>query len=284
MSPDLLYRVQRLCTRFRTKIDGWELYEEHDEGDAEPDLMGIRRYRVVLQSRPSTSAEAVELYSTGIALAEALEKLWLYVGATPLSGRRLALTLVPLAPPKRWISNYDERYQALVAKESGLTFGGITFGHRDWTSLPDLPLATAVHALERFRRADDVTRTLVELHYDSHTAYGLHATELAFARALELVADLLPGRSDADKELALPEGVRDCLSQPLGWLYRLSNTRFNTRHVVDRRRKPALLPSMTPEEHSAFIADSDAILRGIVSQRLDVPFVVTKSGRPPEAA
>lgn len=284
VSSDHLYGIQEVSALFYGIIDDWEVIEEYDAEDAEHDLEGIRRYRVVLQSQPTTTGEAAHAYPVGVELAETLERLWLYVGDGPLSGRRFGKTLAPLTPPERWTTNYEDRYRELSAKEFGLSFDRISIARRDWAYLPALPLSTAVRAVENFRDTDESIRTLIELHYNAHTAYGLHAEELAFARALELGRELLPGHSNHEKQEALSPEVQDSLSRPLSWLSRLSNNRFNTRHIVNQHQKPAILPAMTQEEHDAFTQNADVVLRGIVSSQLGIPFVALRSGTPPETA
>lgn len=87
---------------------------------------------------------------------------------------------------------------------------------------------------EKYLTAHETTKSLVDLHFNAHLASGLHAQEVALARALELVAALLPAHSYAEKQEQLPADVRNALTQPLSWLCELSNRRFNTRHVVVR--------------------------------------------------
>jgi hypothetical protein len=105
-SPRLLLAIESPTSPHGQDIDGWEVSEEYLQESAEGDKSGIGSYRITLKARPTSSDEAQRLYRAGVELAEVLEKLWLYVGTTPLSGPRFIVVLVPLAPPKRWATNY----------------------------------------------------------------------------------------------------------------------------------------------------------------------------------
>lgn len=283
-SPRLLMAIQNPISPHRQKIDGWDVSETYLQESAEGAPSGVGSYRIIFEAHPTTSDEALKLYEAGVELAELLEKLWLYVATTPLSGPRFMLVLVPLAPPKSWVTNYEDVYRNLTARESGIHFGHFEICPRFWSYPLDFPLRDILTVREKYLTADEATKTLIDLHFNAHLASGLHAKEVALARALELFAVLLPAHSDAEKEAQLPADVRNALTRRLSWLYELSNRRFNTRHVVSRQNKPALLPPMTRDEHVAFVENADVLLRGILSYRLGVQFVVAAKGAPSPTA
>lgn len=276
-SPAHLYTPPADGEILQGSVGDWRVYEAVDS-DLDPlnRRPGLVRYRVVLEYDAEAAEQALEQYATGRYIAEVLERLWLYVGMTPLSGQYLGSTIRLAAPPAGWQTNYDAVYGQLAARESGRQTPKLEVNTVYWSSPPGWPLANALTGFAAYQTVGPDLHKLVELHYGAHTAAGIHGKALGFARALELLSALLPGHSDSQKEQAVPAHVRECMTQPLAWLYRMSNSRFDTRHVVTGRSQGQVLPPMTPEEYASFIENADVLLRGYVADRLGITFMVAR--------
>ncbi len=117
--------------------------------------------------------------------------------------------------------------------------------HDHWLALPYLPLATAMHAREAYKRAEDMVKALVDIHYGALKLRRSEGKLFALANALELVRAVLPGRSDSAKQQSLRPEVTANLRQSLHWLFNIANNRFNVRHVLTKAAgKSALHPRL----------------------------------------
>lgn len=252
-------------------IGDWRVYETVDS-DLDPlsRRPGLVRYRIVLEYDAESAEQAHEQYTVGLYIAERLERLWLYAGMTPLSGKYLGSTIELAAPPPRWETNYESVYRELAGVQFQLQVNRV-----DRWSPPAWPLAQALAAFVAYQEAGADLQKLIELHYGAHTAVGIHGQALGFARALELLSALLAVQENGKPERGVPEFVRECMTRSLDWLQKMSNWRFDTRHVWGRSERQILEP-MTSDEHADFIDNADVLLRGCIASRLGVTFMVSR--------
>jgi hypothetical protein len=128
---------------------------------------------------------------------------------------------------------------------------------------------------------DPVSRTLLELHYQALTARSATAGLFLLAKCLELVRELLPGRTDHARESSLPAQIRNGLKRSFHWLFDVGNNRLDVRHVV-KSRAPLLQlhQRMTGQEYIDFRDDADAIVRTVISQRLGLSPLILRHEDP----
>jgi hypothetical protein len=143
-------------------------------------------------------------------------------------------------------------------------------GRRYWMTLPYMPLKRALEAVRAYRTSDAATRLLIDLHTRSLKEPGSDTQLILLAKALELVRAVLPGRKDADKQKALQAEVQASLNQSLPWLYDIANNRLEVRHVVKDPTVLRLHDRLTSTERKDYRHDADAVLRGVITQRLGI--------------
>ena len=77
-------------------------------------------------------------------------------------------------------------------------------GSSSGITLPYMPLERALVAVRAYRNASEVTKRLIQLHYDAMGRLGSESALILLSKALELTAAILPGRTRADKQALFP--------------------------------------------------------------------------------
>jgi hypothetical protein len=134
--------------------------------------------------------------------------------------------------------------------------------------------------LKALEKSAEVTQQLCSYHFAALTTQETDMHFLLLAQGLEIARALLPGRSAADKENGLPATVRKALSQPLNWLFEMSQQRRQTRHAIDKRTNVSLKPSLTHDEELSFVHDANLILQFVASSQLSIPLVLNDIAKP----
>jgi hypothetical protein len=239
---------------------------------------GSVEYSVIIETDVSTPDEIWAKQNAAYELADDLNRVWTYACGQPLNVARLGL--VEMNAPPAWTTNATEVEEKLHAAISGLT-GHVSIQTRYWTYYSELPLAKALDVWESYRTASDVIRTLIELHYSALTSERSEARFFFFAKALELVQAILPGRRNEQKQTSLPTDITNELDQSLHWLFDMANHRSDVRHVVQDKMGPTIHPQMSAHESRSFEHDADLLTRTVVCMKLGhEPFTI-KRGKPP---
>jgi hypothetical protein len=231
-----------------------------------PQYMG--EYTISIQATVGTSGELNEASQKIGALAQELDKFWVYGCGEPLSPIVTQLSFD--ITPRGWESNIAE-IKAYLLGHCKQPFAVIQMNHQHWISMPYDPLRPALIARDKYQKANPEIKALADLHYAALRLSLGEGRLFSFAKALELARKILPGSNDVSKEksIGLPNGS---LKKSLHWLFDVGNNRFNTRHVVRKdSAAPALQPQMTGQEIMDYHQDADFILRSIVCQNLQVP-------------
>ena len=243
---------------------------------------GTVSYSIWIETEVSSPEEIWAKRSTAFELADDLNRVWTYVCGQPINAARFGL--VACHAPAAWTTNAEEVEKDLQAAISGLTYKEISIQTRHWTYFPELPLAKALDVRESYETASDFVRTLIELHYSALTSKRLEARLIFFAKALEIVRALLPGRKDQQKQKSLPVNITSELHESLHWLFGMANTRSDVRHIVQEVTGPTLHPRMSAQEFRSFEHDADLVIRTAVCMQLGhEPFLV-KGGTPTSAS
>ena len=264
-------------------FDGWtftELYEPGVHVDVRP---GLGRYRLELSRAVASVDEFWHLEPEGIHLLEDLQRVWAYAWGTPMHSSGFGIFLSILRAPDGWSSNGDELCEALQRERGGLIVKGRgTSTSRHWRYAPQFPLRRAVQALRWYRAAseDNPVRELIHLHYRAHVINDSEGPPLILAKALEIVRELLPGKTTAEKQAALPPGVESLLSYPLNQLFNLQQNRRETRHAVVRTGAE-LHPPMDGVEGLAFLKSADLVVNAVVAERLGLEPWLPSEGEAP---
>lgn len=260
-------------------------------GDDLPGSYAFERWQIIEQYEPSTAIRGSEVYGTyglaiecgvssyddlagsyaaTVALSEGIERLWAFAAGVPLRHAGFGLFLTPLRPPPKWSDNHDNVNEALQKERGGLMIQSMGGGYRHWRSSAEFPLKHLIPCITAWRSADSITLELIALHYEAAMSSTRDGHFFLLAKALEIIRQLLPGRTDKHRQKGLPPSVQNLLTKDLHWFFDIANTRLNTRHPIARSLVPTLNPAMTGQETITFLRESEAIVRGIVCGRLGV--------------
>lgn len=228
----------------------------------------IGEYTITIEATIGSSAEFHDFSQKIGALAQDLDKFWVYGCGEPLSP--LVTTLSFDVTPKGWHSNVDKVKEYLL-QNCHQMFVVAQLGHCHWIQMPFYPLLPSLRARDAYQKADPPTKALADLHYAALKSRGGEGQLFSFAKALELAREVLDGKNDHAKEKALGLSV-GTLKRSFHWLFDVGNNRYNTRHVVRKGFRPAMLHArMTGQEIMDYKHDADWILRRLVCQRLRIP-------------
>lgn len=246
----------------REVVDGLDVFEFRRRSRVTP-------YCLRMEARVENQEELRERSRSALDLAGDLDLVWPYVAGAPLFPRVLTIQLVKA--PSGWRTNADRIGRHLPWVGPGfhakMRMAG---GRRYWMTLPYMPLKPALEAVRAYRTSDAATRLLIDLHTRSLKEPGSDTELILLAKALELVRAVLPGRGDADKQKNLQAEVQASLTHPFAWLYNIANNRLEVRHVVKDRTRLRLLDRLTSSERKDYRHDADAVLRGVITQRLGI--------------
>jgi hypothetical protein len=252
----------------------WTLRESYRPSNpAFPDG-SIGRYWLTVQREIGAQENVATMRYEGIRLLERIERLWPLAVGVAMGRGSLGPKLRLLTEPTGWTSNHERLNVAVNSARGHTSLSVGQLNNRTWFKADWLPLPRVVEALVGYDTADDLTKELTELLYAAYTSNSSRARVVLLAKALEIVREMLPGRTDAQRERALPDGIREAMTQDLHSLFWRSNSRRETRHPITRVPTLALHPAMEAKEHAAFLKDADTVIRAVACTRLGMGVVV----------
>jgi hypothetical protein len=258
---------------FSTTIGPWKVFEIYEPDAHSKVREGLGSYRVVLEIDVETLEEARSRRQEGTKLCEEFEVAWLYTWASPLHSFGWTRVLQVVRPPEGWATNFRDL-------ELEFSPGRVimTLEMQHWIYIPFLPLERAMRVRQKIAAADDVLRTLIDTHYAAHTTKGMTGAVFSLCKGLEIVKEILPGRSTR-KENSLPTDVREALRQPLHSLFGIANNYLETRHAARAKGDPLTLhPKLGGEGLLAFVQDLDLVIRAVVCTKFGEEPVVPRRG------
>lgn len=225
-----------------------------------------------------TTKEQAKNYDTEVRqLANDLNIVWAYVALVTLFPKRVMMRLSE--SPDGWRTNFKKLKSMRPIKPRSPLANSAPGPAVAFTAsikinpgkykvvLPYMPFQRALVAVQAYRRANQTTRFLMNLHFGAIDQLGTGAQLFLFAKALELARVMLPGRTDPQREAALSPNVRAALRQSFHWLFDIANNRLEIRHVA---RGGNLLPKLSSMESADFVHDADLVIRGVVEKELGI--------------
>jgi hypothetical protein len=279
-SPEIALGILGDAAPSEAHFEGWrlrELFIPQAHPEIAPD---IGSYSLLVERQLTLDDDARHWHTVGVDLVERIDRLWAFAAGLPLRSRGFQVTLASIEAPKGWQSNVKEIDHAIQAATQDIIVGSVGFSSRHWRYAPEFPLVQLVQGLNSYIVADELVRELIDLHYEAHHSASSRSRAVLFAKALEIVRELLPGRDDRSREAELPVHVREALSHSLAWLYNLSNNRRNTRHPVTKQPNLALHPEMPGSEYMDYLRNADLLIRYVGSAKLGLNLVVLQDHRP----
>lgn len=230
------------------------------------------QYRLRIERLVADRSEYLTAHAEMVDLSSTIERLWAFATGAALRSLGFGFTVQPVKPLPEWRSNATRVDRKLQERSSPYVIidRSRSIHCRGAATFPLHPLLAALAAHEE---ADDLTRTLIDLHYHAVMSPTPGGREFLLCKALEIVRAVLPGKDDQAKGRALPQELRDRMIGSFHALFGLANTRFETRHAVARKSGTKLHPRMSREEGTQLLFDGDAVVRSVVCSRLGIEYV-----------
>ncbi len=280
-SPEKVMELRAACNPHSASVGVWRVSETYEPNTHHQLQQGLGSYRLSLQRPVTTQEEVRSALREAEEIAEDLDVAWCYVCGRPFFALRQ--TFVLFEAPDGWTGNVRQ-VEIEIQKERGL-------GHTEamqvfsphWLSLPFLPLERVLAVRHARLKASAEIQSLVDLHIAAHKSE--HGKLFFYAKGLELAGAFF-GRAKAARNSGLENkmvniGVLPHLTQTVEWLFEMSNTRFDVRHVVNQCSPVTLHPRMNATERVEFEYNADLVIRGFVCAQLGVPIILWRE--PPQS-
>lgn len=273
-SPSLRLRTRTSAVPIECVRDGWRFGETLGARKYVHNGETFHSYQVTLERQACDDEDLGSIYIQARYLAAALSRVWVFATGLPLTDRGYDLFMTPIVLPPGWESNASA---VIPERDWNLLRSPVSSAplHR---TVDQLPLKQAITLLEAYRDTDIETYTMTERYFAALEAVEYEAHLLFFAQALEVAKELLDGTDKVTKQARLPGAVSTRMKRPLDWLFNMSNSRRQTRHLINKQRSVAVQPEMDDDEIADFQHDADLIVRYVASKRLGVPFIYSHAG------
>ncbi len=254
----------------QAEIDGLTIYEKFSLIERPrfiPPYLG--NYQIIIQTEVNNSQELQLKHFDIKAIIREIDRSWIYVSGHPLIRSSHGFLGPYLDFPDGKIDGWTSNYREAEKEVSGV----IAFHERmHRTSFQYWPLDEAIGVLKAYRDSQDDIKALVDLHFFSHKAEDSYSSLLFLSKAMELVREILPGKTDEDKEKRLPIEFRSKINISLHDVMGLANTRFESRHIFDRKSR-TLLEKFDKSEINAYKYNTDLFIRYVVCQNFSIPLI-----------
>lgn len=235
---------------------------------------GLGDYKIIIKSKISDEKELFDSYQQLSEISRQIDRAWLYACGHPLTKSDFSLLTPHLQSLDGKISGWRTNYRATKKKlRKGKPSVNFKVNRQDWAFYSVLPLEHALNIRTAILSSSDLIQSLIELHFYAHKVKDDYSRFFFFAKALEIVRKLLPGKDDKQKEKNLPFNISKELSCSLHSLYDLSNNRYETRHIMQKKKQQVMHQKMTVDEIRSFKHNADIILRAVTCQNLGIDYI-----------
>lgn len=178
-----------------------------------------------------------------------------------------------------WECDYRRVHYELEKKEHSNQIAGMDIisidGIYSNITVPQYPLEELAIAYQNYSKLDQLTRMLIRFHTLSKRN-ALDTKYLLIGKALEIANFLLPipdNRKDSFKLLS--SDIQEAFKKrDILWLYNMSNNRFETRHIINKKSDSLLHQRMNEDEYHDYIQLSDLLIGNIVRVKLGLDEVL----------
>lgn len=178
-----------------------------------------------------------------------------------------------------WESNADELYTAFrkkVKKEEPI-MGKVSIGKVDpWVEMERNPIPDLIEILKKREKANPLVREIAKYFYlaklnDTNIRY------LILGKALEIAKIIFRPSSPKRAFIGLPQEIKDEFGEKdIGWLYEMSNFRYETRHALDKKNNQGMHPELSDQECYEFTRLSNLILTYLVRKEFGLETIIWK--------
>jgi len=279
LTSNILYLdIEDSTNLYSTNVDEFELAEQYN-----PSSSYHGEYTITISKNVNTKDELGEITMKAYELATKLNKLITYAIGRPLNQRTSDFygsrrAIIPFDKVDGWKSNFNELQRILTKLENPDQdlFAEVSSGDlRNWSSCKEPPLQELIEILGKYDQASLTLKNLIRF----HTIALLHERDVKYlllSKALEIAKELLPVPKSTSKSFnQLPEEIRaEFNNRSISWLYEMSNFRFETRHIIDKKSNSGFHDEMDEKEYFDFMLLSDFLILYIIRNKFGLNPIV----------
>jgi len=235
------------------------------------------QYKITITKSVKTKDNLSKYSESAYILANQINDLITYVIGYPLNlkakdyyGSKRALIRYDVVDG--WESNFQDIKPYFILKKNPRQklFTKVYFGDsKHWTKCKYPPLKELIDILTKYNQANSLVKQLIRFHTLAlHHVYDVKY--LLLSKALEIAKTLLPIPNNDKKSFEqLPEEIRKAFNnRSISWLYGMSNYRYETRHVINKKSNSVLHNEMNKDEYFDFMLLSDILISYLVRKEL----------------
>lgn len=259
-------------------IDGYTLLEKYKENT---NYHG--EYQLILKKEVKALKELFDSISPMREVASSINKLITYVIGRPLNFKANSfygsrMTIQGIDSIDGWESNYkkikNDLFQLEHPEQDVTEIAVANMNH--WSTTNDSPLHELILIYTNYHKLDELTKLLIRFHakaliHDHDIKY------LILGKALEIAKPLLPDKDYVKSFNSLPQEIREVFkTRSIKWLYDISNTRRETRHIIQKGAVNILHPEMSEEEYFDFMFLADTFINYLVRTKFGLEPIILK--------
>jgi len=253
-----------------TKLDDIIITEQHQRN-----LSFHGEYKIILKQVVNTREEMYEFAEKLNDLCRRIGRLLTYVIGYPLTKRTsdfygIRKQIILLDEIDGWDSNYKKlnRVFQKIENPKQHIFGDISSEMKHWSQTENTPLHELIPILQKYKTLDEIFKILIRFH-SLALCHGYDVKYLLLGKCLEIAEALLPVPYNRKRSFQLlPVEIKNVFKKKtISWLYEMSNTRFETRHIINKKSPNNLLKEMDDQEYFDFMYLSDMMLNYIIRRQ-----------------
>ena len=231
--------------------------------ETKPEGNAHHQYVIFFKTQVESEAEVQKKWSEFLVLKYAIDAIWQFVFGTPYGTDVRNSTTAPQI--SGWFTNRNAVLPKLPRAAIDISIETQTtsvFQVKDW------PLPRLLHAVDSYLASTQTLKFLMELHATALSMQNENIRFTLLGKLADLCETLLPGSTRLEKIAMLDPFFKRRLVFDAE-IFRLANTRFETRHAAEKGNKE-LHPGMSEGEKEDFQSDVDTLVRALVFQHFGI--------------
>jgi len=253
-----------------------------------PEGESIGDYQIILSKKVFPNDEMLDLLSFEVKMiqtCEELNKYQTYVTGSPINVKvknKLGVARMFKAypySPEGWSNNKIELLKETRKNKLkvDLSLAKIDYGYHNLptATISKSPLNDLVNFLRRKTSVNPLIHELIYFHSQAFRQ-ELDIKYLILGKALEIARELLPYKNNLKKSFELlPIDLKKALAEnDLNWIYSISQNRYETRHIINKKEVEKLHPKLTRDECWDFARASNLLITYLVRKEFELDEII----------
>ncbi len=178
-----------------------------------------------------------------------------------------------------WSSNADCLYEEFRKREKNKEYiaGKMKIGKVEpWVEMEKSPIPDLIEILKKRKTVNPLIRELAK-YFSLAKLNDSNVRYLILGKALEIAKTIFSQSGLKTAFNNLPEEIKSEFGEKnLGWLYEMSNFRYETRHAIDKKNDQGMHPAMTDNECLEYTRLSSLVLTYLVRKEFGLETIIWK--------